>query len=400
MGYNSTATTLTLTAKLTPLGRQAVLTNSIGVINKFALGDSDANYNIQYPLTTGEIPSSSGDLGPSSGITNSTYSNVTLRSKLKYQTNSDNPYKSVSPNSYSLNVVNELLGLQTLSASSLTQNLVNRTDSTDKMGNLFFSFGLPISEVDKAYFSAITANNGGFSNTAISGINQDNILVIAITGSNYGEMIDGKSIKLSVTNSAATFELYGTYRSGLNSSTQLDAMYREVSTETAVIGNNIAFLFCDDINKPNGNASKSWATGWNTYKPFSVNGKELFNYTTTTTLSKTADTCCGIAYLDKGIIVITEPTIVNDFVSGTSETATTVNFDSVVTRISQDILCVIDHGEFARSNNSTWGTGDIPRVSEIGLYNSANDLLAVAKFDRQLEIPAASFAALTVKISL
>jgi hypothetical protein len=398
MGYISSANTLTLVAKLTPYGRQSILTNSIGIISKFALGDSDANYNTQYPLTTGNIPATGGDIGPDSGATTSTFGNITLRSKLKYALNSDNPYKLVTPNSGTVSVMTESLGISTISGSNLTHNLVNRTDYTDMMGNLYFSFGLPISETDKSYFSAITTNSNGFSNTAISGISQDTILVIALTGSTYGELIDGKTVKVDITTTAATFNLYATFRGGIYSPAQLDAIYRESSNETAVIGNNIAFLFSDSIRKPNGNASKSWSTGWNTYKPFSVNGKESFNYTNILTLSKTADTACGIVYLDKGIIVITEPTIVNNFSLTTNSSATTVTFDSVVTRIFQDITCISDRGEFARSSNPTWVTGDTPRVSEVGLYDVSDNLIAIAKPNQQIEIPSSSFMALTVKI--
>ena len=398
MGFITSATSLTLTAKLTPLGRQKILSDSIGVITKFSLGDSDANYTVQNPLLTGYVPGIGGSVGPDSGTTNSTYDNITLRSKLYYNTLGAT-YKNVEPNSGKLSVSTESLGLTTVSGTNLTHNLIDRTDTSDALGNLFFSFGLPITDTDKVYFSALTYANGGFKDTAISGINQDNALVIGINNANYGELIDGKTLKISVTTTAATFDLYGTFRGGVYTTPQLDAQYREGSSDTEVIGNNLVWLFSDSIKKPNGNASKSWATGWNQYKPYSVNHKEPFNYLTVSSVGKTADTACGIAYLDKGLICITESSIVSNFdLSGAS--STTVTFDSIVTRITQDITCISSRGEFGLSSNPTWQTGDIPRVTEVGLYDNSNNLLAISKTDRAIEIPGNSFMALTVKITI
>jgi hypothetical protein len=42
MGYNTTAATQTLIAKLTPLGRQLLVTSNNTLITSFSLGDSDA----------------------------------------------------------------------------------------------------------------------------------------------------------------------------------------------------------------------------------------------------------------------------------------------------------------------------------------------------------------------
>jgi hypothetical protein len=42
----------TLIAKLTPLGRQLLVTSNNTLITSFSLGDSDANYNALLPLTT------------------------------------------------------------------------------------------------------------------------------------------------------------------------------------------------------------------------------------------------------------------------------------------------------------------------------------------------------------
>ena len=82
MGFNTTATTTTLTAKLTPIGRQQLVSNNTSLISGFSLGDSDANYYASEALTTGEVPSEGGSISSTSGTTNSTPTNVTIRSSL------------------------------------------------------------------------------------------------------------------------------------------------------------------------------------------------------------------------------------------------------------------------------------------------------------------------------
>ena len=70
MGFLNTATTTTLTAKLTPLGRQKLVSTNNSLISYFSLGDSDANYNTSELLTTGEVPAISGDYGANASYSN------------------------------------------------------------------------------------------------------------------------------------------------------------------------------------------------------------------------------------------------------------------------------------------------------------------------------------------
>jgi high-affinity K+ transport system ATPase subunit B len=86
MGYNTTAATQTI-AKLTPLGRQLLVTSNNTLITSFSLGDSDANYNALLPLTTGQIPAESGELLINGLQSNSTQVNTRIKSLLKFDTN-------------------------------------------------------------------------------------------------------------------------------------------------------------------------------------------------------------------------------------------------------------------------------------------------------------------------
>jgi len=427
MGFITSANTLTVTAKLTTIGRQKLLVNSSNLITHFALGDSDANYNVEYPLTTGEIPSLAGDLTSISATTGGIDNGYQLRSKLIRGTVSStggvstrqNTKKPVETSSTMVVAEKKWIGKKTLSGATLTQEIIDRTNITGTAytkTNLFKSFNLPITDADKAYFSTVTYPNG-FKNTALENINQDKVLVINIPNEYYGELIDGKSLKLDITVSGVTadtiYTVYSTYQRSLSSLQTQDNNYKETSEDLKFksnsenpqlvgynkLGNNVSFLFCDDIAKPNQSGLKSWATGYDTFKPYSQNSKELFNLTTSSSISKTADTAVGIAYLDKGFIVITSPTIVNYFTDELS-TATTVTFNSVSTEVSQKVTCIVNRGEFGLSTNPTFNktANDKPRITEIVLLDSTDNIIAGAKLDRQQELPNDGFLALGVKI--
>lgn len=402
MGYNSTASTKSLTAKLTPYGRQQLLVSTNELITHFAFGDSDANYNAALPLETGEVPSSAGNLGPNGNTNNSVANGFSIKSSLYANTKGDRK-KAVKEGSTNIVSSIKALGQNIVSGTSLTQDIVNRTDySTDSLVNLIYSFSLPITEGDKTLFSATTFEKGGYADTALSGISQDDVLIIGVDTTQYGEMFDGKTVKVDLTTTASTsYTLYSTFESTLTKTTVQDANVKETSFNSAIFGNNIAFLFSDDIQKPNNDVSKSWATGYNTTKPFSLNRKSQFNMTTNSATSTVADKAVGIAFLDKGFIVVTEPTIVADFdPTHSTGTGTSVTFDSVVTEVTQEVTCIADRGEFGTSNNPTFSSGDVPRISEVVLLDAQDNIIAVGKTDRHFEKQAQSFLALSIKITV
>ena len=115
-----------------------------------------------------------------------------------------------------------------------------------------------------------------------------------------------------------------------------------------------------------------------------------------------ADKAVGIVYLDKGFIVITEPSIVNnfDYTGGTTMSATSIDFDSVSTEVSQQVTCLLGRNEFATSKNVSYTSGDIVRISEIGLYDDTNDLIAIAKTDRHILKQPTEFLSVGIKITI
>lgn len=402
MGYVNSATTTTLTAKLTPLGRQKLILTNNNLISYFSLGDSDANYNASLPLTTGQVPSDGGSIGPYNSVTNSVGPNVKIETVL-IADNTGSLKKAVEPESSQLTTEYVSIGQTTITATTyIKTNVVNRNDiNTDPLVNLFHSFNLPLSTNDDYKFTGRTSAQGGYSDTAYSGLAQTQIAVLSIADSQYGELIDGKQLKIVVNTPVpnVSYTMYSTFQNtGIPLATQ-DANYIDTSASAKIFGENIAFLVSDDIQKPNGgDGNLSWATGYNTTKPFSLNSKQLFNLTTNSSLSQYADKLVGIAYLDRGFAVITDPNIVLWFTL--TNTTYEVSLNSVSSQIIQNVTCIANRGEFATSTNSTFKVGDSGRISEVGLYDTDGDLIAIAKLDRQIVRNSNEFLALGVKISI
>lgn len=400
MGFIATSSTISISAKLTPFGRKKLISTNNTLITKFAFGDSDANYYTPLTLGTGKVSSAGGNIGSDSGTTNSVFTNVVIKSPI-IATASGSLFKAVQPQSITINNQYVSLGQTGLTGTTLGQYIINRNSgATDSLVNLFYTFGLPLNTTEDIVYTGKTFANGGYSDTAISGISQYRIAVIAIPNANYGELIDGKQLKVTLSaGTATTYTMYSTFQETTVESNVQDANYVDGSANIAQFGSNIALLFSDDIMKPNGgDTTLSWGTGFGTVKPFSINNKRLFNIANIRALAKTADTAVGIAYLDKGFIVLTHPTLVNIF--NTGSTATTVTYNSVSTKVSQNIVCIAEKGEFATSTNRTFSSSDTVRISEIGLYDKDNNLIAYAKTDRHIAKNINQVLALSVEIGL
>jgi len=401
MGYNSTATTITLTARLTPIGRERMISTNNGLIKTFSLGDSDANYYTNLSLSTGEVPSIAGNIGVSNSISNSTTRAVGLKNALIVNS-SGLLTKAVATKSSSILSEYEAVGYTTVSGNNLTYSVINRTDyTTDAKTNLYYSFGLPITDANFTTFTSTTSTTNGYANTAFSGFAVNKIIAIAINNSTYGDLIDGKTLKIDLPTSAGTYTIYSTYQYNTQPLNILDSAFTDNNNSRSnIFGPNVSMLVSDSIMTPNGgDPTLSWATGYNLDRPFSYAGKKTYNYQTNTNLSLTADTLVGIAYLDKGFIVITDPTIVNNY-TASATTATTISFNSQSVGVYQIINCVADRGEFGSSTNPTFEFNDTPRISEVGLYDDIGNLIAYAKPDRQISKNINEFLALSIKISV
>lgn len=173
---------------------------------------------------------------------------------------------------------------------------------------------------------------------------------------------------------------------------------KEVLNLGAAVNNNIAFLFSDEVQRPNNNPALSWATGFGTTKPFSLNGKELFNDVSVSSTGQNVDTAVGVAYLDKGFIVVTNPDIVDNYDTVAATGTTVVTYNHISNEVAQNVTCIVERDEFASTNNSTWTEGDLIRISEIALYDNLNNVIAYAKSNEHILIGASQYVALGVRI--
>ena len=172
----------------------------------------------------------------------------------------------------------------------------------------------------------------------------DMFLIFEVPNNKYGEIIDGKTVKLTLpyvtgtvssnadekrlgvmtySGSISEIELYGTYgESMLNNN--LDKKLSDPSIALSTLGvrpdltlvsettyeSNVALLFSDAVATPSANFN-NWGDGYteviNGTKVFKTNAQEkpTYNYKN--------DRCVGVAYLDKGFIVITHPLIVDSY---------------------------------------------------------------------------------------
>ena len=394
--------------------------------------------------------------------------------------------------------------------------IVSRTNVNSPFSNLFKAFNLPVTDSEIAEFNQtqmgylqtttdktnydyvkdgiyykwvasntkeevinpISGYTGTYYGTAYAGLCQqyqsatyNDILVMEIPHSNYGEIIDGKSVKVRIpkNTSGGYYEIYSAYQENndLFTSTGLDSFLSEngflatnfgvglpteliatttTNTATTTYSNyqsNIALLFCDDIRRPNNDSTKSWSTGWNEMMA-DANRKV---YTSTASVQKERfklydDICVGIAYLDKGFVVITNPlmveTIKNSFktaglvhygdaaytgtdtsaklitnyITGTSNidydntqfllrsatSGCTVQYRSYNTEKSLNVVCLASTDEFFKTTNPTAKAlvgvsenvdyADLKNdtnnlypviITEVGLHDAEGNLLAICK---------------------
>jgi hypothetical protein len=429
MGFINSANTITITARLTKLGREKLLTNTNTIFSHFTLGDSDANYNTSVKLPTGKVPANSGNLGANSTTNDNINDGATVVSRL-YVTTPPVFKKQVEPNSSNIGMSITEIGEVTVSGSNLTYVEIDKSNSSTDFTNLFKSLSLPLTPSNINLFTGTTSQNGGWADTAFSGLGASKVLLGVIDNTQYGELIDGKTIKMSLpiatgytsggsVTGITTYDIYSTLPKTTIIKTDLDSSYEDNSDyPRALFGNqiNVAYLVSDNIQKPNNDSSKSWSTGYDSFKPFSLNGKELINVQTISTTNINSDKVIGVAYLDKGIIAITEPTIVDNIAlnfSGDSNTNTITNglglyyfssstyntkVDSIQFDLVQNIVCIAARGEFYNSQNETITVNDDVRISEIAITDVAGNILAIGKTDRHIVKKKNDFVVFDVQI--
>lgn len=322
--------------------------------------------------------------------------------------------------------------------TGLTYSLCDRTINTDKNTNYFMSFNLPVT------YSALSSGSTlALSHPEILQVNVDKIVIVPIPRENYSEFIDGRSITFTVPQlSGAT---------GMSAKTLVSSTYSVLQKKDndIFLGNNLAFLFCDEINLPytgrtggaiSHSANSTWNTTVYTDRPAAVPYSDLSpsdiftdkrpisaitqatpvssTYPTNTNQGYNYDIPVGFVCLDKGYMILTHPSIVNNMpwlqgyeqytnninaLSGTSNiyfsaTTSNVTFMDMSVNYKTSVICIGLPGEFYFTSNPSWdlnknarefnnGTNnfDSLHLTEIGLYNKNSELIAIAKLSEPVE---------------
>jgi len=219
--------------------------------------------------------------------------------------------------------------------TDLTFTRCDREDASTKYGNYFMSFNLPTAS---SRFS--TASTLSEEYPELQQLNVDKIVMCPIPTAYYSEFIDGKTITFSVPQNG------GADQDNLSAITLISSTYTSEKIlkkeSSPLLGDNVVFLFCNDINKPytglttnaqgvevDNAAVTSWdPTGIYNERPSAVTYREVVpnleteNYNTdqrtnthySVKIDETYpegragynyDIPVGFAILDKGFVVIT-----------------------------------------------------------------------------------------------
>ena len=352
----------------------------------------------------------------------------------------NNPYKNITS---LISTKQESVSISIVNSSDLVYTLCDRTDLLSKEANYFSSFKMPYE-----YGKLKTGSTLSLQNPELQQLNVDKMVISPIPLDKYSELIDGRSITFVVPQIDTV--------STMSAKTIVSSTYHELTKyqNSPLLGNNIAFLFSDDINLPRTgttlgtNTTALPRTTWNE-TPF-VNRPQAHAYSdldtsdintdkrpwssvklalnyiseaypTNTNQGYNYDIPVGFAVLDKGFMILTHPDIVNNIpwnqgykktlaTLNTGSTSATTNIYITDTSVSQlsftdisinfrtSVICLALPAEFIFSTNPTWNLTyniqeldnqtngfEAVQITEIGLYNKNDELIAVAKMDRPVE---------------
>lgn len=233
----------------------------------------------------------------------------------------------------SISTIKESTTSKSLSDSEIIYTMADRTELTNKMSNYFSSFNLP-------YTYDVMASGTSISQMFPEKfqLNVNKAVFVQITRNDYSEYIDGRSITLNVPQwGGTTKKVVSTFYSESDSTKKTNS--------DSMLGENISFLFCDDINLPytgttdNTTVDRSSVTSWDPTtdfreRPSAVSYKDLYqndknsdqrawvgvskavyvpeNWPQSLDQGYNYDIPVGFAALDKGYFIITHPDIVDN----------------------------------------------------------------------------------------
>jgi hypothetical protein len=391
MGFVPGATTQ-IEAFLTQLGAQELMNSGVGGIKYFAVSDEAANYATAEKLTNYQVFTLVGKLPIEDKYL--TVLNDTVLASRVFVDNTTETLKSFESGNINVLLEETIGSPNTTNTFAIYSYEVDRTNTSSYQLNWLKDLTLPYGPTDTALWSATFANNG-YSDTAIADMNTNTPLFFVIDSSQHA-YVDGKTIKVTIPYLSGTTDLYGTYLNTNRSASYYDGFINETSNYLSRFGPNVVLLFSDDVQRPNGDATKSWSTGYDyANAPFSQGGKSLANFVASPGLNK--DTAVGIAYLDKGVVVIFNSYLYNGYINKTNNNLSITN-KNVVKRTVANFVCDLPIGKFYRSQNATFATNTPVRISSIGLYNSSKQLVAVGRLSSEIEKSAGQRFTFLVKL--
>lgn len=304
----------------------------------------------------------------------------------------------------SMSTVRENTSAKSLTGTEIIYTLSNRTIA-NKAANYFSSFNLPYTLTEMASGSTLSKLR-----PEMFQLNVDKIALVSLTRDNYSEYIDGRSVTLNVPQwGATTKKVVSAFFSESDNTVK--------TNNDSILGQNIAFLFCDDINTPFSGTSEGVSVSRHTLttwdpttdfknRPNAVAYRELHpgdknsDARTWSSVNKAVyidegypnaldrgynyDIPVGFVALDKGYMVLTHPMIVDNIPwtsgstvsidddatvtitggntgagSGTTNIAFTsvtssLTYQDVYTSYSTSVVCLAMPKEFFISTNPTW----------------------------------------------
>jgi hypothetical protein len=316
-------------------------------------------------------------------------------------------------------------GYNSLTGTNLRFTVAQRNPNNGRVfSNLYPAFSLPTANFE------VTGWDIDWGSNSLSEIDSaGEVLVIEFPKNTYGELIDGRTIKLDINlNSGSTpnnffVNCYSSFFAGFNASSDPSAE-AEVFGHTSAfnyvppvtnpgvgdLSTNVAFLFSDQIKPPV--AGGSWGDGYTLSqipKGYTDGVETAYNFNngkaigTSTDGGSGMDTPVGVCYLDKGFCVVTHPTIVNNWnfsaattygtgiaYTGTSSAATQVYFAAGNTQGTffsfekqwvLNVLCRAESNEFYLTQNTTAADLNPTVVTGPVLLPNTNELGAGTFYD-------------------
>lgn len=356
-------------AKLTPNGKKKLFEKGVNnLITKFCLGDSDANYNTSESL--------SENIFDVSGSENTTFNNITIRKTLFKD--AYNIYKIF--NDADKYVIEEKNETEFKLTETLKPILVNRDEDNENL-NLLMSIGAPITEEDMSKYT-----NGIYTSNAYNSFLSDEYMIYSF--SNTGEILAGDDMKIILNG----IEIYSSLPKGIQTP---DKSIFDDTNLALNINTNMVCLFSDDIQKPL--EGGSWSDGHGLKNPY-ANGKKLFNLFATNDL-KFGDNMVGYVLLDKGVLVLFNKDLISK-INTSEEHTLEIETTKITNYLAYEVVCNINRNEFSSTTNNTHNNGYGIRVSEIGLYDDDNDLIAIAKVNKHIILDKLQPISISVSISI